>query len=193
MASFVTTTTDELRFFGAFNLPPQALLLVLLLFAATVVDLRERRIPNCLVATGIAAAFAFHILAPQQGEGIVFALSGLAVGMATLLPMYLLRLMGAGDVKLMGMIGAFLGMSGAVGAVLASMAAGAALALATAAGKRMLPQLFANLRGIVVQCHISQMTHDLSGIVRPAASVGNMPYAVAITAGTLVQLFFLRY
>lgn len=170
----------------------QLVMLVVLLLVATVLDVRQGRIPNWLVASGMLAALAFHGLSPQ-GAGIAFSLSGLALGMAALLPLYMLRVMGAGDVKLMGMTGAFLGTSGVLGAILASLAAGGILALAMAAGKRMLPQLLANLRGIVVQYHIGHITRDLSGIVRPAASVGSMPYAVAITAGTLAQLLFLRY
>jgi prepilin peptidase CpaA len=165
---------------------------VLLLLLATAVDLRERRIPNKLVASGIIVALAFHIFA-SQGQGILFALSGLSVGMAMLMPMYALRVMGAGDVKLMGMIGAFLGAESVLGAALASMAAGGFLGIAMAAGKRMLPQMLANVGDIVRQFHIKQMIGPGVSPMAPVASVGKMPYAVAITAGTLIQLTVLRY
>lgn len=192
MTTFVEFSAGQLQFLGLHGVPLQLVMLVLLLLAATVVDMRERRIPNWLIASGIACAIAFHGMSPQ-GDGIAFALSGLAVGMATLLPMYVLRVMGAGDVKLMGMTGAFLGTTGVLGALLASLAAGGILALAMAAGKRMLPQLLANLRGIAVQYHISYLSRDSSRIVHHTASVGNMPYAIAITAGTLAQLTLLHY
>jgi prepilin peptidase CpaA len=192
MPTFIETSSGDFHLPGEYVLPLQFGVLVLLLIIATVVDVRERRIPNWLVASGMLSALAFHGISPQ-GEGIAFALSGLALGLAALLPLYMLRVMGAGDVKLMGMTGAFLGVGGVLGTMLASLAAGGILALAMAAGKRMLPQLLANLRGILMQYHISHITRDISGIVRPAASVGSMPYAVAITAGTLAQLTFLHY
>lgn len=191
MPTFIEISTGQLRLPGAYVLPLQLAVMVLLLLAATVVDVRERRIPNRLVACGVAGALAFHTLAPQ-GAGAIFALSGLAVGIATLLPMYVMRVMGAGDVKLMGMIGAFLGMDGVLGAVLASMVAGGMFALALAAGKRMLPELLGNLRGMLIQQHINRVTHTRSAALPAGTSVGNMPYAVAITAGTLAQLVFMQ-
>lgn len=192
MASLIDISAGQLLLPGAYVLPLQLGMLALLLVVATVVDVRERRIPNWLVASGMVAGLAFHMISPQ-GNGVVFALSGLAVGIAALLPMYVLRMMGAGDVKLMGMIGAFLGTTGVIGAVLASMAAGGILALTIAVGKRMLPELLANLHGMLIQYHVRHITRTTGQSLRPAASVGNMPYAVAITAGTLAQLTLLRY
>lgn len=192
MAPFIDINGSQIHFLGAHMLPLQLAVLVLLLLVATTIDVRERRIPNWLVASGMCAALAFHIVAPQ-GEGLGFALSGLGVGMATLLPMYALRVMGAGDVKLMGMIGAFLGVHGVIGAVLASMAAGGILAIAITAGKRMLPQMLANLGDMMRQIHIKKMLGPGSAAMAPVPSVGKMPYAVAITAGTLAQLTLLKY
>lgn len=192
MPNFFDMTSGQLHLPGNHMLPLQLALLILLLFVATLVDVRERRIPNWLVATGMAGGLAFHIFSPQ-GAGAAFALPGIAVGMVTLLPMYAMRVMGAGDVKLMGMIGAFLGMYGVLGAVLASMVAGGVLAIAFAVSKRMVPQMLANLRDIVTHHHIQQMTGDIRGSLPPAPSIGKMPYAVAITAGTLAQLTILRY
>jgi prepilin peptidase CpaA len=192
MAPFIEITAGRLHLLGTYVLPLQVVLLVLLLLLATAVDLRERRIPNWLVAWGIIIALAFHVFA-YEGKGAVFALSGLGVGMAMLFPMYALRVMGAGDVKLMGMIGTFLGGASVLGAVLASMVAGGILAIATAAGKRMLPQMFTNLGDIVRQFHIKQIIGPGVSPMPSVASVGKMPYAIAITVGTLIQLTILRY
>lgn len=192
MSAPIEIISGQLLLPGPYVLPLQLAMLALLLLVATAIDLRERRIPNWLVAGGIVGAISFHIISPQ-GEGASFAFSGLAVGTAALLPMYMLRAMGAGDVKLMGMIGAFLGVGGVFGVVLASLAAGGLLALAMAAGKRMLPQLLANLRGMLIMYHSGHVIGTKARPVRPAASVGNMPYAVAITAGTLAQLTFLHF
>ena len=73
-------------------------------------DIRFRRVPNALVVAGLVAAlmslFAganpFHVL-PQQ------ALLGLLVGLAGLFPFFVLRVMGAADVKVFAVLGAWCG------------------------------------------------------------------------------------
>lgn len=192
MQTPIQITSSELLFFGSYPVQPHLAFLVILLLAATAVDVREHRIPNWLVAAGMSSGLLFHALAPQ-GAGLVFALSGLGLGLAALFPLYALRVMGAGDVKLMGMIGAFLGASGVFGVVLATMAAGGVLAIVMAACKRALPQMLMNLHLMLIQRRLGQMGGPHTGGVSTMPSVGKMPYAVAICAGTLVQLFFLRH
>lgn len=181
----------DLQLFGTYRVPLHLFVLVCLLGIAAMIDVRERRIPNWLVGAGVLLGSLFHVLG-AQGMGIAFALSGLAVGLVALFPLYALGVMGAGDVKLMGMIGAFLGMSGVAGVILASMAAGGILSLGIAACKRMLPELIVNIQLMVVHRHLRKV-EGADGIVPALPSVGNMPYAVAILAGTLIQLFLLRY
>lgn len=132
----------------------------------------------------------FHTIAPQ-GSGVWFALSGLGVGIVTLFPLFAFGVLGAGDVKLVGMIGAFLGVGEILGVILFSMAAGGILALSMAARKKMLLELLANLRLMLIQRHIRQLSGAPANAMPDPPSVGKMPYAVAICAGTLVQLFFL--
>ena len=89
----------------------QGWLLTGLLLIAAVSDYRTRRIPNELVLAGAAAGLLGNTLfSTLPLDGFVTALQGLATGLAAFLPLYLLRLMGAGDVKLMAMVGAFLGL-----------------------------------------------------------------------------------
>lgn len=181
-----------MSFFSTYTPSMDLAFLIVLLMLATVIDIREHRIPNWLVATGMVIGLTFHSISPY-GAGAVFSLSGLAIGMAALFPFYVLKTMGAGDVKLMGAVGAFLGTSGVVGAVLATMIAGGIMALGITTFKRRLPQLLANLRNMVIRRHIAQMTGNVADVITAMPSVGKMPYAVAISAGTLIQLFVLRY
>jgi hypothetical protein len=60
---------------------------------------------------------------------LLVAIQGLFVGLVALLPMYLLRAMGAGDVKLMGLVGVFLGPLHVLGATLSILLVGGVLAL----------------------------------------------------------------
>ena len=118
-------------------------LLAGLLGAALWHDLRTRRIPNRLVLWGTVGGVLLNSMLPagaglfQQpfgGLGLLQSLAGAAAGLALLLPMYLLRALGAGDVKLMAMCGAFLGPLAVLEAVLLTLLAGGVLAIAAAAG-----------------------------------------------------------
>jgi Flp pilus assembly protein protease CpaA len=60
MPTIIEITAGQVRFSGAYSFPLQLAALVLLLLLATAVDVRERRIPNRLVAIGIAGGIAFH-------------------------------------------------------------------------------------------------------------------------------------
>jgi prepilin peptidase CpaA len=81
---------------------------LLLLFSALYLDLRYQRIPNklCLFALLIAVVLqGIH----SQWQGITQAFLGAGLAMLLLLPVYALRWLGAGDVKLMIAVGAFSG------------------------------------------------------------------------------------
>lgn len=97
-----------------------------LVLLATGRDLAERTIPNQFIAAGLLLAGCAHLLSGSPGWT---PLAGLAVGFFLFLPMYLARGMGAGDVKLMGVVGAFAGPALALHIVLASCLVGGALAL----------------------------------------------------------------
>src|SRR5215467_2303186 len=68
-------------------------------------DLRDRRIPNWLVILTGAISFVFHFAMSGPG-GLWPSVLGLLVGTAILFPLFLLRGMGAGDVKFFGALGA---------------------------------------------------------------------------------------
>ena len=90
-------------------------------------DIRGRTISNVLVAiawtTGIALA------AIGWGPGPGSALLGSLLASVAFLPLYLMRGMAAGDVKLMGVVGVYLGVPGAIPAALYSAIAGGVLAI----------------------------------------------------------------
>jgi len=73
---------------------------------ACVCDLRTRRIPNVLTFGGAAVALGYA-LASRGFGGLLTSLEGWGVGLALFLPMFLLGGMGAGDVKLLACLGAW--------------------------------------------------------------------------------------
>ena len=84
------------------------ILAVLLALAAGWMDWRSRRIPNWLTVPGLVVGIAVNCLASGWVGG-KSSLLGTALGLLLLLPFVLIRSLGAGDWKLVGAMGAFLG------------------------------------------------------------------------------------
>lgn len=173
-----------------------------LLLAACWTDVRTRRIPNWLVLVGTLTGLALNALLPvgtglfsaaPGGIGFLSALNGCALGLGALLPLYLLRTMGAGDVKLMAMTGAFLGPVDILGAVVMTLLAGGILGLAVALKNGVLRSTLTKVRAMIMQTTIMALTGQDARIdTVPASASGTLPYALAITTGTWVQIFLAR-
>lgn len=157
------------------------------LVAAVWQDLRDRRIPNGVIVSGMVFGMCWHVLVPG-GLGPLPALAGLMLGLALFLPLYLMRAMGAGDVKLMAMVGVFLGPVDVLGAVLGTFLAGGVIAVLVAARagggrlwikKNRFPPPEGASRRFVIKPSLAGEIHD------PAL---RLPYALAIALGTLGYL-----
>ena len=79
-----------------------------ILVAAALYDLRFQKIPNILTFPSILIALVYNC-ATGGFEGLLLSIAGLALGVALLIVPYLIGGMGAGDVKLLGAVGAVLG------------------------------------------------------------------------------------
>ncbi|WP_150265708.1 A24 family peptidase [Paenibacillus tepidiphilus] len=78
------------------------------LAAAFVTDLRHMRIPNALSLAMLGTGLLFQILFAGW-HGFLFAAYGTGTGFLVLLILYLMRAVGAGDVKLFAAIGSWIG------------------------------------------------------------------------------------
>ena len=105
-----------------------ALALAALLLAAAGYDLAHRRIPNWLTFSGLLLGLFWHIVT-GGGPGLVFALEGLGVAGLTVL-LLMAKALGAGDVKLLGVVGVWMGPVFLLWTLLGTIFAGALLALA---------------------------------------------------------------
>ncbi|VTU19902.1 A24 family peptidase [Variovorax sp. RA8] len=166
---------------------PRTAVLIALLVIAGVTDYRTYRIPNWLTFGGAAFALVYKtVIAVSPGSALLMASGGLLLGFLLLLPLYMLHAMGAGDVKLMAMVGAFLGLDETFQAVLCALIAGGVGAIGFALLKGRVGRMLANTRDVLRDL----VTLSLAG-VRPDArmhagqSIGKLPYGVCISAGTI--------
>lgn len=83
-------------------------LIIIIILASAISDLIYMRIPNVITIPGMVVAMSWYGLSLGV-VGLIFSGLGLVIGVAVFLPFYLMGGMGAGDVKLMGAVGALLG------------------------------------------------------------------------------------
>ncbi|AIO31047.1 peptidase A24 [Burkholderia pseudomultivorans] len=166
---------------------PVPLCVTLLAIVAASTDLASRRIPNRVVAVGLAGALIAQCALHGVAAGTAGWLAGAATGFGLLLPFYLLRGMAAGDVKLMLAVGAWVGPAMAFRIVLAAFVLGGIGAVGFAIAHGRLRQMAANVRALIMRRpgRPRAATADGQG---PFESVGTLPYGVAIAAGTLGML-----
>lgn len=165
----------------------RTLTLFALLVAAAIIDQRTLRIPNWLTLGGTAFALIHSAFVPfYPGQGFLWALGGAAIGFISLLPLYAMRAMGAGDVKLMAMAGAFLGSADIIAAILASFIVGGVVALGFTIWRKALWRLLLNLKnpvGLLMQTAATATA--VPGTADSGKSIGKLPFGVSICVGTI--------
>jgi prepilin peptidase CpaA len=110
-----------------------------------------------------------------------------------MLPLYLMRAMGAADVKLMAVVGLFLGVPTVALAVIYTMLAGGLLTLASLREAGVATRLVANLRGKPVTLTGASPEAAPAAVDTPLTrTAARLPYAVAIAMGTGAALLLPR-
>ena len=78
--------------------------------AAVWFDVRSYRIPNLLTIPGILAGVLYSCLT-KGAEGLVKSLIGIGIPVGMLILLHILRMLGAGDIKLLAVVGGIIGYS----------------------------------------------------------------------------------
>jgi len=138
--------------------------------AAAAVDLRTRRIPNLLTASAALLGLLLNLWR-DGAHGALASGAGALLGLAVFLPFYVMGGFGAGDVKAMGAIGAFLGPIGVLVAATATLLIGGFGALA-----------------VLAVLHRSRRQHRDAA----AAARHRFPYGFAIACGTALSLLWIK-
>lgn len=132
------------------SLPPPAIRIFLevLVILAAIWDVRTRRIPNWLTLSGVVFGAALNTFLFEI-DGLWFSLKGLGLAFVVYFVLYLLRAMGAGDVKLMAAVGAAAGWENWLGILVLTSVAGAVAGLLLVAFKGRFRKTLGNL-GIIL-------------------------------------------
>src|SRR4249919_3942291 len=104
----------------------------LTLIVAAVIDGLKLKVPNWITFPMIISGWVYSVaLSPYAGwEGLMYSVLGTVVGLALLLPAYAIGGMGAGDVKLLAGVGAWVGSGVTFYAFCVSAIAGGVIAVA---------------------------------------------------------------
>lgn len=164
-------------------MPLTWIVLPFLLAFACYGEIKTRRIPNWLTLGGMALGLGAAAIERGWG-GLVDSALGLAIAGGLFLPFCLLGVVGGGDMKLMGAVGAITGWPMVLRVLTDTCIAGGLVAVAIMAWKGILLTTLANAFRLMVG-----MQRRTKGLRNPPM----VPYALAITLGTLVAVFLQEF
>lgn len=163
-------------------------LLVTVLAVSTVTDLKSRKIYNKLLFPAAGAALVLQ-LALNGWDGLWSGLAGLAAGIGILLIPYFTGGMGAGDVKLLGLVGLCMGVDFVWVAAIYMALAGAVMAVAVLLFRRGAVRRLKWIGLAAFSFYHGMRVPLIAG--KESYSVG-MPYGVAIAAGAILSMLWGR-
>jgi prepilin peptidase CpaA len=169
---------------------------LVVLAVATFTDLRTRRIPNWLVFPFLLAGVVISPWRPDWSgssrsfgwHGLGQSFAGLGLGLLVYGILFWLGGMGSGDVKLCAAIGAWIGPEQTFWAVFYTALAGGIMAMCWIAYHKIFRKLFRYAGNLVLGRTRSKVDSDAENSLDDLLK-RKMPYAPAITLGTLVSFF----
>lgn len=169
------------------NLSTVSLVALSIAIAATVTDLSTRRIPNLLTLGGAVLGLAYH-LATGGPLGVGAATTGWLLGAAVFFPVFALGGMGAGDVKLVAALGAWLGPLGALQVAIGSAIAGGVIGVAVSLRASYLATAIDNIRLLFTHWSVNGVSPQ-PGLTLAGGATPRLAYAVPVLIGTLGALW----
>lgn len=167
------------------SIPVAIVIAVALTACAT--DLTLRRIPNVLTFGAALAALVYGAI-DSGTSGLIAAMAGWCAGALIFMPFFLLGGMGAGDVKLLAAIGAWIGIPEVLWAAIYTSIAGGAVAVVVALTRGYLRTAVSNI-GMMMRYWMTVGLRPVSGVTLESNTSIRLPYAFAIFIGTVMTLW----
>lgn len=172
----------------AINQLPLAIkvLMAVVVVVAAISDVRTRRVPNWLTFSGVVVAIALNSFLFDL-PGLWFALQGLGLAFGVYFILYLLRAMGAGDVKLMAFLGAAVGWKDWLFGIFPMTAIlGGVVGLLLVVTKGRLRKTFQNIGGMFISFRLGHAPYQDNPELDVRSGLGmRLPHAVMIACGAL--------
>ena len=161
---------------------------VSLLALAAWFDARQRRVPNALALVVLGAALGGVLVGAAPAARLSSALLGVLTGLALWLPFWLLRLLGAGDVKFFAAASAWVGPSLAVKAALVAALMGGLLGLIMLVQRRGWQETSA-----LVRTTIAMPAGAIVDVSAAPSDERTLPYAIPMAIALGVTAVFPDY
>jgi len=146
-------------------------------------DWRSRRIPNWLTVSGFLVGVSANVVV-SGWTGFRFSLLGAGLGLLLLLPFVFLRSLGAGDWKLAGALGAFVGWEVLVNLLMGSVLVAGVMALALVIYKRRFKETMRNIVRLLASLVTFRMPDKEVSLDNPQSL--KVPYGVALALATVL-------
>ncbi len=160
-------------------------LVTAVLIAAAWIDGRQLRVPNWLTFPMIVSGWVYSGVA-FGWEGIGWSLVGTLVGIALLLPAYAIGGMGAGDVKLLGGVGAWGGPTATFYAFCATTVVGGVMAIVMVLLRRGWKKHSKQFWLILNEMMVIRNPDELAAIAADRkSSMMLLPYGIPIALGSI--------
>jgi prepilin peptidase CpaA len=144
-------------------------------------DWRSRRIPNWLTVPGFLVGVALNVVAGGWA-GLRISLLGAGLGLILLLPFVFLRSLGAGDWKLAGALGAFVGWGVLADLLMGSVFVAGIMALGLVIYKRRFKETLRNIGRLLASMLTLRMPESEVSLDNPQSL--KVPYGVALALTT---------
>jgi prepilin peptidase CpaA len=160
--------------------PARLIALALLVIAAAVFDLRTRRIPNWLCLAGFLCGLILNTREAILGAGLALLIY---------VPLFALRAMGGGDVKLMAAVGSLAGPRGWIAIFLVTAIAGGLIALGLIAFKGRMRRTLRNVGVLLTELVHLRAPHRVEEELDVTSDKAmRLPHGCTIAVGTLLYI-----
>ncbi|QDU14891.1 Type IV leader peptidase family protein [Gimesia maris] len=162
---------------------------IVLIYAAYI-DGKELRVPNWITYPMVLSGLIYMTWTGGPA-GLGWGLLGMVVGLATLLPLYSVGGMGAGDVKLMAGIGAWLGVKITFYAFCVTTVVGAVMAVAMVLYRKKFYKHLGQAIMILDEWRSVKNPRELSRIAKERKpTMFLLPYGIPICIGSIAYFFY---
>lgn len=161
--------------------------MVVLLLLAARSDIKTYKVRNCItypfILTGPIINFAL-----EGTDGFIFSLWGMILPLICLIPLYMLRMLGAGDIKLFSAVGSIMGAKFAINSMLYSFAAGGIAAAAIILWRGCFKDRLKYLANYIKGCYLTMSFIPYSNF-EDRHDNGKFHFAVAVAVGSFAAVF----